>query len=150
MGKCYDINHFGATNSDGEEFTVYEGTVSQGSLRWQDTLWSSIGWAEDNGVAKVYWRPLFDWLLLGPEGYQEVYDLAEQLEENVVEELNRLCPEGWYFGSHPGDGADFGFWYTAGEEAEDRSKFCPDCDGGGYADGPNEILCSRCGGTGEV
>src|SRR5574337_56721 len=30
--------------------------------------------------------------------------------ERLMDELNRYAPDGWYFGSHPGDGSDFGWW----------------------------------------
>lgn len=35
---------------------------------------------------------------------------ADALLEELTDILNDHAPEGYYFGAHPGDGADFGFW----------------------------------------
>jgi len=38
--------------------------------------------------------------------------LAEpyQIIADAMDELNQVCPKGYYFGSHPGDGSLFGVW----------------------------------------
>jgi len=35
---------------------------------------------------------------------------ALYLLEQLHDTLNEHAPDGWYFGSHPGDGSDYGFW----------------------------------------
>ena len=51
-------------------------------------------------------------LLLDPEkaqGYSEDLDSFEILLA-LMDDLCVVAPEGYYFGSHPGDGSDYGFW----------------------------------------
>ncbi len=35
---------------------------------------------------------------------------AHDLMHDLQDTLNELAPDGWYFGAHPGDGSDFGYW----------------------------------------
>jgi len=39
------------------------------------------------------------------EGDDPIY-----LYDELITELDYTAPEGYYFGTHPGDGSDYGFW----------------------------------------
>jgi hypothetical protein len=41
--------------------------------------------------------------------------IGEVIEE-LMDKLNEHAPKGYYFGAHPGDGSDFGFWSCPEEE----------------------------------
>ncbi len=84
------------------------GTVSAGTLRTEDLLKAFVS----------------ELIRLDPES-ASMSDMGEALaflDGNIADEapselvdalqdiLNELCPPFVYFGSHPGDGADFGFW----------------------------------------
>ena len=43
------------------------------------------------------------------EGYYESDATGWDLEE-LFDLLNECAPDGHYFGAHPGDGADYGYW----------------------------------------
>lgn len=40
----------------------------------------------------------------------ETDDYCFFLNEELFDILNKYAPDGYYFGSHPGDGSDFGYW----------------------------------------
>lgn len=42
-------------------------------------------------------------------GFYET-ELAMFMVEDLFNALNDIAPAGHYFGAHPGDGSDFGFW----------------------------------------
>jgi hypothetical protein len=43
-----------------------------------------------------------------PEGFDD--DTAQEIINDMMDALNDIAPDGYYFGAHPGDGSDFGFW----------------------------------------
>lgn len=47
-------------------------------------------------------------------------DRAFLLNETIWDEMNDIAPEGTYFGAHPGDGSDYGFWSAEDEDLNDE------------------------------
>lgn len=86
------------------------GSVISGTMR-----------AEDLGPA--FTKVLADYapeLLTNPEdpgvslaGVDWTGDDVGDLMEHLWDALDAIAPPGCYFGSHPGDGTDFGFWPIA-------------------------------------
>jgi len=75
-----------------EQFQL--GSVSTGTLRPEDLL-------------PVFYATIAN--LGGKSRTPSTNDPNERIEE-AIEILQELCPPFVYFGAHPGDGADFGFW----------------------------------------
>lgn len=84
------------------------GTVSHGTLRTEDLAFAFAdkihrilaGSLEYTEIDLKYIRTFID----HPDRADE-WDL-----EMLLDTLNELAPEGYYFGAHPGNSSDFGFW----------------------------------------
>ena len=105
-----------------EQVGQIDQTVIQGTLVTEDLVAAFTDEYERLG-GKSSNVELFRSHLLLPEaefgGDVDVVDREEELSydiEDLFELLNELAPEGTSFGSHPGDGADFGFWTHEEEE----------------------------------
>jgi len=78
------------------------GSLSHGTLIDDDIVNSIESWNEDfkdselDSIIEDYWNE--------PEYKSEI------LNEEICSRMNELAPSGFYFGCHPGDGSDIGFW----------------------------------------
>lgn len=93
------------------------GSVSTGTLRIEDLLEAfsyelevlvqdnAEFWCGDAGreCRDAYMRTV--WAAREVDSDAAAYSLDE-----ISDALNEFAPSGAYFGAHPGDGADFGFW----------------------------------------
>jgi hypothetical protein len=102
------------------------GTISEGTLRLEDliprfaaTLKTLLESATADGAAesprRARRRKLTEADVAEIEqrfdvpGYFDSEDAAEDLDW-LQDQLNEYAPDGHWFGAHPGDAADFGFW----------------------------------------
>ncbi len=99
--------------------TDWIGSVVSATLQEKDLIPAFEGVLDVAGVE--YERPAsVDKLLLGQSlTDNEMEEIGFYLNETLFDLLNEIAPEGTAFGSHPGDGADFGFWE---EEKEDEKQ----------------------------
>lgn len=88
-----------------EDFGYY-GTISHGTHRPEDLIPAFMSVLED--LDRKRYRALC---------YHYPEDIAHPetsdgyfLNEILFDALDVCAPDGCYFGAHPGDGADFGFW----------------------------------------
>ena len=96
------------------------GTVISGTMRPEDlmpALFEALVYF-DEGRAEGwahYWRDIH-FAMCACEGDSD--DMFASLDPEKVgyalndlfDELDKISPEGCYFGSHPGDGSDYGWW----------------------------------------
>jgi len=102
---------------------MLHGTISHGTLRPQDLIPAFLealrtvnpaAYAQitlGSGHAPIPSHALED------EDAQWWYEDAQWILEDLIERLMESAPEGTYFGTHEGDGSDFGFWPLESGEA---------------------------------
>lgn len=92
-------------------------SISHGTLRPQDLIPAFID-ALSSHFPAAYEQIMLAPFPLIPAFVQDEGDSswwwdsedAQYLLEDLLDRLNECAPEGFYFGTHPGDGSDFGFW----------------------------------------
>ena len=99
------------------ENTIEAGTVSHGTLRPQDLIPAFLDAVRDyapahyEGMMAAAFGPIPSHVM--DEGDDSDWWQSEDagfLLEALFNILEEAAPEGMYFGAHPGDGSDFGFW----------------------------------------
>ena len=101
-------------------FANLEESVSSGTLRPQDLIPDFVYVIRDTPeYQQIAFHPNLSWelkVIFDPTAYNdddERWDSEEIsyfLNEELFDILNNYAPEGYYFGSHPGNGSDFGYW----------------------------------------
>jgi len=100
-----------------ETFTNY--SVSHGTLR-EDDLIAAFGKfiIEAAGAGLIgneyVLRITGDLINIITEPEEKI----EILNNNIFDLMDEISPDGCYFGAHPGDGSDFGWWDIKSEEDE--------------------------------
>lgn len=94
--------------------TLNIGSISHGTMRtehlipaFMDALWEVA--PDHAGELQHENQDIFDWLDGGAEDSEEPEDMLYFLDD-LFNAMNEHCPPYCYFGSHPGDGADYGCW----------------------------------------
>ena len=86
--------------------TIDTGAVSEGTLLTGELLYTfanELDWVGGDPTLVKEARHIL-------ENDMQHFDMGSECVNDLIDALNDLCPEGFYFGSHPGDPACFGFW----------------------------------------
>lgn len=94
------------------------GSISHGTMRNEDVLPSIMStlFKEDPQKAREIWQEnpdFFEALCDKASGIDNPWwnsEDANYISEELFDVMNDYSPEGHYFGSHPGDGSDYGYW----------------------------------------
>ena len=86
------------------------GTVSEGTLRTEDLLEAFADALERLAGTSDLVKDAHDLLMANADWDWDDLGEAQQIVSDLEGALQEYCPPFVYFGAHPGDGADFGFW----------------------------------------
>jgi hypothetical protein len=137
-------------------------SISQATLitedlieRFVDFLTDETAFLEEDHITKLLgimydWKMVFEKHYHGDRNRTEVEtDLAYILNEDLMNLMDDIAPEGCYFGAHEGNDSDFGFWEHAdGAEIQLRDFTREDWMNWGGCDGEHprigEIRVDTC------
>lgn len=98
------------------------GSISHGTLNPVHLIPIFLETALDLGVdASDLWN-VSDWMDALEREPDETPEDTNVTLESIVDTLAGLAPQYTYFGSHPGDGSDYGFWPDLDAVEEDRAS----------------------------
>lgn len=91
------------------------GSISHGTMRNEDLIQTFADELERLDAEKQFNKLLNDAHILcieaeDAEDYET--DQANAILEELFDALNQFAPSYAYFGAHPGDGSDYGFWLS--------------------------------------
>ena len=92
------------------------GTCIRGTHRRQDlipsflSLLSLVDDATHTGYMVAPFGPIPAYAMEDDKSPWWDSEEAESLLQELFDALDGASPEGYYFGAHPGDGSDFGYW----------------------------------------
>jgi hypothetical protein len=102
------------------------GSISSGTMREVDLIPDFIWEIKNRGAKRLAarYQSEFDAMLdedgdIKPECQE---DASYLLNEDLFDKLNENLPPYVYFGSHPGDGADYGYWIDFDAVEEDARE----------------------------
>lgn len=106
-------------------------SLSHATMREEDTIPAFMYFLEEHDQEKATkitsnysgegWPYSMDGLSWGDPFNAKQSELAPDLLDDLVNALNSIAPEGFYFGSHPGNSSDYGFWPNEEDGEEDES-----------------------------
>lgn len=128
----------------GRKMTVELGSVISGTHRPQDLIPAFVQCLRDLGVQDMQLSYIED--CMGEEEYFESGQAQVDLHEYLFDLLDGQAPPYCYFGTHPGDGSDFGFWVCEEVEAavkEDGGDIVTDLDKASLVVGMPPVLLKK-------
>ena len=102
------------------------GSISEGTLRPIDLLQAFSSTLDDLSPGHTLVGQTTCYLDLDDE---DDVDAATYLLDELQDALQELCPPYVFFGTNPGDGADFGFWPDMDALEDDMRGVEPNADG---------------------
>lgn len=101
-------------------------TISWGTMRSEDLIPKFLG------VLKTYAKDKYDEYVNENPEVLDIDGLDDEtlgwIVDELFDKLDEIAPEGTYFGAHPDDGADYGFWSVEQYESKKNERGSTDIE----------------------